>query len=61
MDNPCSSWLPDSSWDNVTELDKLASFHGLMGSFDQYPHDWHGWYTSTEPERTPLPGVCRKG
>ncbi|XP_048885226.1 dynein axonemal heavy chain 2 [Brienomyrus brachyistius] len=56
MDNPCSSWLPDSSWDYVTELDKLANFHGLVDSFEQYPQDWHGWYTSTEPERTPFPG-----
>ncbi|XP_018599950.2 dynein heavy chain 2, axonemal [Scleropages formosus] len=56
MDNPCSNWLSDSNWDNVTELDKLASFHGLMASFEEYPRDWHLWYTSAEPESTPLPG-----
>ena len=22
MDNPCSSWLAEYSWDNITELDK---------------------------------------
>ena len=22
MDNPCSAWLSDASWDNITELDK---------------------------------------
>ena len=22
MDNPCTQWLNESSWDNVTELDK---------------------------------------
>lgn len=59
MDNPCSCWLADSNWDNITELDKLANFHGLMASFEQYPRDWNLWYTSSEPENAPLPGnVC---
>ena len=22
MDNPCTTWLMDASWDNITELDK---------------------------------------
>ncbi|XP_071951094.1 dynein axonemal heavy chain 2-like isoform X2 [Antedon mediterranea] len=56
IDNPCGSWLADSSWDNITELDKLANFHGLVQSFEQYPRDWHIWYTSAEPESAPLPG-----
>ncbi|XP_063042411.1 dynein axonemal heavy chain 2 [Engraulis encrasicolus] len=56
MDNPCPSWLSDSNWDNITELDKLTSFHGLMSSFEQYPKDWHLWYTSAEPEAAALPG-----
>lgn len=56
MDNPCSSWLSDSNWDNITELDKLAHFHGLMTSFEEYPRDWNVWYTSPEPESAPLPG-----
>lgn len=59
MDNPCSSWLSDSNWDNITELDKLTNFHGLMASFEQYPRDWHLWYTNPEPEKAPLPGnIC---
>ncbi|XP_076145705.1 dynein axonemal heavy chain 2 [Alosa pseudoharengus] len=56
MDNPCTSWLSDSNWDNVTELDKLTNFHGLMASFEQYPRDWNLWFTSAEPESAPLPG-----
>ncbi|XP_066267393.1 dynein axonemal heavy chain 2-like isoform X1 [Branchiostoma lanceolatum] len=56
MDNPCTTWLVDSSWDNITELDKLTNFHGIMTSFEQYPRDWHIWYTASEPERSPLPG-----
>ena len=59
MDNPCSQWLPDTSWDNVTELDKLANFHGVITSFEQYPRDWNIWFTSAEPETTALPGQTR--
>ncbi|XP_062301425.1 dynein axonemal heavy chain 2 [Scomber scombrus] len=56
MDNPCTSWLVDSSWDNITELDKLPNFHGIMVSFEQYPRDWNLWFTSAEPENSTLPG-----
>ncbi|CAF4417192.1 unnamed protein product, partial [Adineta steineri] len=40
MDNPNPQWLADSSWDNITELAKLANFHGIIESFEQYPRDW---------------------
>ncbi|KAM9717113.1 dynein axonemal heavy chain 2 [Menidia menidia] len=56
MDNPCTSWLADSSWDNITELDKLPNFHGIVASFEQYPRDWNLWFTSSEPENATLPG-----
>ncbi|XP_039087571.1 dynein heavy chain 2, axonemal [Hyaena hyaena] len=56
MDNPCPGWLADAYWDNITELDKLTNFHGLMNSFEQYPRDWHLWYTSASPEKAMLPG-----
>ncbi|KAG5317386.1 DYH2 protein, partial [Pseudoatta argentina] len=49
-------WLPDETWNNITELDKLPGFHGLVTSFEQFPRDWHNWYISTEPEATPLVG-----
>ncbi|XP_060775597.1 dynein axonemal heavy chain 2 [Neoarius graeffei] len=61
MDNPCSSWLADSNWDNITELDKLANFHGIMSSFEQYPRDWNLWYKNSEPENAPLPGEWENG
>ncbi|CAL7938030.1 unnamed protein product [Xylocopa violacea] len=48
------AWLPDETWDNVTELDKLPGFHGIVSSFEQFPRDWHNWYINTEPENTPL-------
>ncbi|KAM4675882.1 dynein axonemal heavy chain 2 [Discoglossus pictus] len=56
MDNPCPGWISDANWDNITELDKLTNFHGIMNSFEQYPRDWHQWYTSPEPENACLPG-----
>ncbi|KAF7236750.1 Dynein heavy chain 2, axonemal [Varanus komodoensis] len=56
MDNPCPSWLADTYWDNITELDKLTNFHGIMNSFEQYPRDWNLWYTSSRPEKAMLPG-----
>lgn len=56
MDNPCTGWLADAYWDNITELDKLTNFHGLMNSFEQYPRDWHQWYTNATPEKAMLPG-----
>ncbi|TKS92669.1 Dynein heavy chain 2, axonemal [Collichthys lucidus] len=55
MDNPCTSWLADSSWDNITELDKLPNFHGIMVSFEHHPRDWNLWFTSAEPENATLP------
>uniref|UniRef100_H3A7W8 Dynein axonemal heavy chain 2 n=1 Tax=Latimeria chalumnae TaxID=7897 RepID=H3A7W8_LATCH len=57
MDNPCPGWLADTNWDNITELDKLTNFHGIMNSFEQYPRDWNLWYTDAEPENAMLP-VC---
>ncbi|XP_052234681.1 dynein axonemal heavy chain 2-like isoform X14 [Dreissena polymorpha] len=56
MDNPCSGWLSDVAWDNITELEKLTNFHGIITSFEQYPRDWNIWYTANEPENTALPG-----
>uniref|UniRef100_A0A8D0HGT5 Dynein axonemal heavy chain 2 n=1 Tax=Sphenodon punctatus TaxID=8508 RepID=A0A8D0HGT5_SPHPU len=56
MDNPCTSWLADIYWDNITELDKLTNFHGIMNSFEQYPRDWSLWYTNPKPEKAMLPG-----
>ncbi|XP_021360073.1 dynein heavy chain 2, axonemal-like isoform X4 [Mizuhopecten yessoensis] len=56
MDNPCSGWLSDIAWDNITELDKQTNFHGVITSFEQYPRDWNIWYTSAEPETATLPG-----
>ncbi|XP_048505442.1 dynein axonemal heavy chain 2 [Athalia rosae] len=49
-------WLTDESWDNITELDKIPGFHGVAASFEQFPREWHNWYTNTEPESCRLVG-----
>ncbi|EZA48745.1 Dynein heavy chain 2, axonemal [Ooceraea biroi] len=54
-------WLPDETWDNVTELDKLPGFHGVASSFEQLPRDWLNWYISAEPEVAPLVGEWEEG
>ncbi|KAJ3091962.1 Dynein heavy chain 2, axonemal [Quaeritorhiza haematococci] len=56
LPNPCAEWINESSWDNVTELDKLPSFSGLVGSFEQSEREWKAWFMSSEPEMVPLPG-----
>ncbi|XP_068440309.1 dynein axonemal heavy chain 2 [Clinocottus analis] len=54
MLNPCTGWLMDSCWDNITDLDKLPNFHGITTSFEQ-PRDWKVWFNSAEPENITLP------
>lgn len=48
--------MPEPLWDNITELDKVAGFHGVIGSFEQFPRDWKEWYSSAEPETMALIG-----
>ncbi|KAK9890592.1 hypothetical protein WA026_011959 [Henosepilachna vigintioctopunctata] len=55
IDKP-GAWMPDEVWDNITELDKIGGFHGVIDTFEQYTRDWHQWYTNTEPENLPLIG-----
>lgn len=51
-----TGWLNEEGWDNITELDKVTGFHGVVDSFEQYMRDWHAWYTHPEPETLPLIG-----
>lgn len=48
--------MNDVAWDNITELDKLGGFHGVIDSFEQLPRDWYAWYTHAEPETLTLIG-----
>lgn len=52
-----SDCLPDFAWNNITELDKLEGFQGVMSSFMLYQLDWLLWYTNKEPENLPLVGM----
>ncbi|XP_053664403.1 dynein axonemal heavy chain 2-like [Anopheles marshallii] len=56
MENPCRIWLTDTHWDQLTDLDRLPGFHGIMESFAELPDEWKQWYLSSVPEVSPLPG-----
>ena len=54
--NPADDWLPAPAWDNVTELDKLPGFQGIVSSFEQMHRDWKAWFMSGKPEMESMPG-----
>jgi dynein axonemal heavy chain len=47
--NPCSEWLSEYAWDQITELDKLPHFQGILLSFEQSGEEWRTWYASENP------------
>ncbi|GIZ02366.1 dynein heavy chain 2, axonemal [Caerostris extrusa] len=57
--NPCSQWLSQESWDNITQLERLPRFLSITVSFDENSRLWEDWYLTLEPEKRPLPGVWR--
>ncbi|KAL7754402.1 hypothetical protein RI367_000383 [Sorochytrium milnesiophthora] len=56
MPNPCTEWINEVAWDNLTELEKLPGFQSLVSSLEQNEREWRTWYTSPAPEELPLPG-----
>ncbi|XP_045516056.1 dynein axonemal heavy chain 2 [Pieris brassicae] len=54
-DNP-TNWLPEDCWDNITELDKIPGFHGVIDAFETFSKEWKEWYLHPEPESQPLVG-----
>jgi dynein heavy chain, axonemal len=58
-ENPSPDWISEIAWDNITELDKLSGFHGISDSFAESPEEWKDWFSSSEPEVTPLVGEYR--
>ncbi|XP_026839391.1 dynein heavy chain 2, axonemal [Drosophila erecta] len=54
--NPAPWWISEQNWDNITELDKVAGFHGIIDSFEQHYKAWNGWYATTFPEQEDLVG-----
>jgi dynein heavy chain len=54
--NPAPEWISEEGWDNVTALDELPHFKGVVNSFEQSITAWEDWYRSNEPEAAELPG-----
>ncbi|KAL9923028.1 dynein heavy chain 2, axonemal kl-2 [Glossina fuscipes fuscipes] len=54
--NPSPGWINEQSWDNITELDKVPGFHGIIDSFESTAKAWHVWYATTTPETEDLVG-----
>jgi dynein heavy chain len=54
--NPAPHWISEESWDNITELDNLPHFKGVVQSFEQTTGAWEDWYRMKEPECEALPG-----
>lgn len=52
-----TSWLVDSSWSDMTELDERPNFHGIVASFEQQPPDRNLPFASAEPENAAPPAV----
>ncbi|KAJ3127608.1 Dynein heavy chain 2, axonemal, partial [Nowakowskiella sp. JEL0407] len=55
LPNPCSEWIIESAWDNITVLDGTI-FSGLVSSIEQSEREWKAWFLSSDPEDQPLPG-----
>ncbi|XP_030382446.1 dynein heavy chain 2, axonemal-like [Scaptodrosophila lebanonensis] len=49
-------WISEQNWDNITELDKVPGFHGIIDSFEQNFKSWNAWYATTFPEQEDLIG-----
>ncbi|KAI8915474.1 dynein heavy chain and region D6 of dynein motor-domain-containing protein [Powellomyces hirtus] len=56
LPNPYSEWVNESAWDDITELDAVPAFSGLVSSLEQSEREWKAWFLSSEPEEIPLPG-----
>ena len=54
--NPSAEWITEDTWDNLTELENLPAFAGLISSFEQNERDWKNWFLSGEPDELALPG-----
>ncbi|KAL0235821.1 hypothetical protein GEMRC1_002403 [Eukaryota sp. GEM-RC1] len=53
--NPFPSWIPLEYWDNITEVEKLSSFRGLVSTIEDTEKSWYHWYTNSTPEIATLP------
>ncbi|XP_055375876.1 dynein axonemal heavy chain 2 [Condylostylus longicornis] len=60
VENPRPDWIGEESWDNITMLDKISEFHGIVDSLQTNPKLWLEWYSTTAPESVPLVGEWDK-
>ncbi|KAI8821286.1 dynein heavy chain and region D6 of dynein motor-domain-containing protein [Fimicolochytrium jonesii] len=56
LPNPYSEWITETAWDDITELDALATFAGLVSSLEQSEREWKSWFMTSDPEETAFPG-----
>lgn len=54
--NPAPAWISEEMWDNVSMLEELPNFKGVVASFEQASMVWEEWYREGEPEVAELPG-----
>jgi dynein heavy chain, axonemal len=47
--------ITDEAWDNLTELDAVTEFSGLVSSIEQSEREWKTWFLSGEPDELSLP------
>eukprot|EP00798_Chlamydomonas_sp_ICE-L_P021926 gene21926-28972_t len=55
VENPAPTWISEEAWDNVTELEHLPNYKGVVNSFEQNIGEWERWYRQNEPETAELP------
>ena len=54
--NPNPAWISEEMWDNISMLEELLNFKGVVASFEQSCAVWEEWYREGEPELAELPG-----
>lgn len=54
--NPAPMWINEEAWDNITELEALPNFKGIVSSFESSTGEWERWFRQGEPEAAELPG-----
>jgi dynein heavy chain len=55
-ENIFSEWITDDAWDNLTELEGVTDFSGIVSSIEQSEKEWKLWFLTGEPEESTIPG-----
>ena len=54
--NPAPDWITSTAWDNLTTLESLPNFMGIVAALQYNSKEWKRWYIQYQPEVSPLPG-----